>query len=1090
MKIAVYTSIIAVALGAFTSCSNAFPDNGFSDLLVLEALKGDSSSPGITVNASSSLFTSETGATASFEIVLNTLPTDDVTIPVSSGNSAEGTISSPFVGTSGDLTFTPDNWSVPQVVIISGVDDAVPDGNVSYTILIDASTSADANYDGIDPTDPSVVNIDDESASGTPGIQVIPFSGLVTTEGWGTAVFGLVLTAQPIADVTVGISSSNTGEGTVSSASLTFTSANWDIPQTITVTGVDDAAVDGNVGYSVITAPAVSTDPGYSGIDPADVTATNYDDETASIQVSAGSGLIVSEGGATHSFTLVLTSQPSGDVTIPVSVDNAAEATITSPFAGSSGNVIISSASWNTPVSVTVQGLDDAIADGNVAFNIVTGAATSSDANYAGLNPVDVTATNLDDDSAGVTLLAGSSELVSESGGSSSFTVVLNTQPTANVSLGVSISDGTEGSLIAPASGNLTFTSGNWNVAQTVTVQGVDDAIADGNQPFNVVLSSTSSGDAVYNGTFNPPDVSFINVDDDAAGITVNAGSGARTVTESGSSYSFQIVLNSEPTANVSIPISVSDTTEGFITAPFVGTSGNVTFTSGNWNIAQTVTVQGQDDIDVDGTVSFDTVIGISASGDPAYGGIFDPADINFNNIDDETPGITVDVGDGLVVSESGTMDSFSVVLNEKPLSSIIISTIASADTGEVTVSPSSLTFTTVNWGTPQTVTVTGADDAVTDGKQSVIIDLGTVTTGDGEGYPAGMDPGDVTVHNLDNEALGVVIINPSGTTTNEAGLSMTFQVVLASQPAATVNIPSITTSDNTEGIPSPTSLTFTTTDWNIPQTITVTGQPDDGDAVDIAYSILLNSVSSADPVWNGLNGGQIDLVNKNYTPGEGFYTYTASTTVAAYNSISGTGTDITAGFTSLDDGYNDPVALPFTFVYTGNNYNDVTVSSNGYACFDPDPTHCGSLGNTAFIDPTIGSNPLNVIAPWWDDNIIQNAAAVYSQTQGTAPNRVFVIEWFELESYDLSAQNNIYNFQIRFYETSNVIEFHYGSAVDNGDTGISASLGINDLGTGDCHYIDGLNGGTGTTCNGVAGSETYLFSDFPASGTVIRFTP
>ena len=72
------------------------------------------------------------------------------------------------------------------------------------------------------------------------GVTVTPTSGLTTTEAGGTATFTVVLTSQPTASVTMGLSSSNTAEGTVSPSSLTFTSANWNTAQTVTVTGVDD----------------------------------------------------------------------------------------------------------------------------------------------------------------------------------------------------------------------------------------------------------------------------------------------------------------------------------------------------------------------------------------------------------------------------------------------------------------------------------------------------------------------------------------------------------------------------------------------------------------------------------------------------------------------------------------------------------------------------------------------------------------------------------------------------------------------------------------------------------------------------------
>jgi hypothetical protein len=54
---------------------------------------------------------------------------------------------------------------------------------------------------------------------------------------------------------------------------------NGNAAQTVTLTGVDDAIADGNVVYTIVTAPATSSDPGYSGLNAADVTITNVDNE-------------------------------------------------------------------------------------------------------------------------------------------------------------------------------------------------------------------------------------------------------------------------------------------------------------------------------------------------------------------------------------------------------------------------------------------------------------------------------------------------------------------------------------------------------------------------------------------------------------------------------------------------------------------------------------------------------------------------------------------------------------------------------------------------------------------------------------------
>src|SRR5206468_3356604 len=185
-------------------------------------------------------------------------------------------------------------------------------------------TSTDPGYSGRDAADVSVTNTDNDTA----GITVIPTSGLTTTEGGGTATFTIVLTSQPTANVTVGLSSNDLTEGTVAPAAVTFTSGNWNTAQTVTVTGVDDFGVDGAVAYTIVTALATSTDPDYSGRDGADVGVTNTDDDTAGITVIPTSGLITTEGGGTATFTVVLTSQPTANVTIGLSSSDLTEGTV------------------------------------------------------------------------------------------------------------------------------------------------------------------------------------------------------------------------------------------------------------------------------------------------------------------------------------------------------------------------------------------------------------------------------------------------------------------------------------------------------------------------------------------------------------------------------------------------------------------------------------------------------------------------------------------------------------------------------------------------------------------------------------------
>ncbi len=99
------------------------------------------------------------------------------------------------------------------------------------------------------------------------------------TEVGASATFTVVLTSQPTGDVTVPLAASNPAEASVSPASLTFTAGNWNIAQTVTVTGVDDAVDDGDVGSSVGIGPTASSDTDYNGLSPAAVGVTTTDDD-------------------------------------------------------------------------------------------------------------------------------------------------------------------------------------------------------------------------------------------------------------------------------------------------------------------------------------------------------------------------------------------------------------------------------------------------------------------------------------------------------------------------------------------------------------------------------------------------------------------------------------------------------------------------------------------------------------------------------------------------------------------------------------------------------------------------------------------
>ena len=384
-------------IGGTGNCVGNTPGTCAYDIaaFMLEAwIQDDIATPQILVTAPANPTTDESGATATIMLELFTEPTADVNIGVSSSNTAEGTVDTNM------LTFTPANWDTPQSIVVTGVDDGNLDGPIQYTIVLDPAISADTDYSGMNPNDIIVTNLDNEVPPPPAGIIITPTSGLVTDETGLSTTFDIVLNSMPTDDVVIGLTSSDITEGTVSPSSLTFTSANYSLAQTVTVTGVDDLDVDGPIAYMIITSAATSLDPLYNMLDASDVSLTNNDNEVPpviGVVVNPTSGLVTTEAGAgTATFNIRLESNPIDNVTIPLTSSNTAEGTV------SPTSVTFTPANGTVNQTITVTGVDDAIDDDDVQYTIVTGDPTSAgDINYDALvaaDVADVTVTNVDDD--------------------------------------------------------------------------------------------------------------------------------------------------------------------------------------------------------------------------------------------------------------------------------------------------------------------------------------------------------------------------------------------------------------------------------------------------------------------------------------------------------------------------------------------------------------------------------------------------------------------------------------------------------------------------------------------------------------------
>lgn len=439
------------------------------------------------------------GDQASFAVRLATAPLFPVTILLASENPDLG------FPDPASLTFSLVDWFIDQTVTVTVSEDDIDNPDVSFRILISID-SIDPVYSILSAGDITVTRLDDDTA----GITVTPRDGLTTTEGGGTDSFEVVLNTEPISNVTIHLGVSDQSEGQVSPTSLTFDRFNWNIPQEVTVTGLDDFIADGDMPFLVITSPAVSDDPNdpYNGINAPDVSVVNEDDDQPGLNADPKDGLVTNEDGLKAVFDLFLDSQPTDSVTVYLESKDESEGVV------SPTQITISPEDWNKRWTVTLTGVDDPSADGNQNYEIEA-RTESADNNYDRL-VITVQATNSDNDTPGVTIDRRTGLVTSENGGTATFTVSLNTRPEADVRIRFTSSNPAEGVVDNPQT--LIFTPDNWSTPQTVRVVGVDDPESvepnDGHIGYSILPQPAESDDDDYDGLLLEP-IEVVNRDND-----------------------------------------------------------------------------------------------------------------------------------------------------------------------------------------------------------------------------------------------------------------------------------------------------------------------------------------------------------------------------------------------------------------------------------------------------------------------------------------------------------------------------------------------------------------------------------------------
>jgi hypothetical protein len=269
-------------------------------------------------------------------------------------------------------------------------------------------------------------------------------------------------------------------------------------------------------------------------------------------------------------------------------------------------------------------------------------------------------------------------------GATATFTVALRAQPAATTTVTVARTDG-DASITVGSGATLTFTTANWSTPQTVTLAAAQDGdTAKGTA--TITVSAAGLGSRT---------LCAIEADDDTFGIAL--GNNALSVRE-GTTATVAVSLSAQPLANTTVTIQPGS---GDADLSISGATTR-TYTPANWQIPQYFTIVAAQDPDtVNGTRNCNLYIsGTSIN-----------KTLLVSELDDDAVGLVMDTA-ALSVREGSTA-TCTVALSAQPAATTTVNVARTAGDADITVSSgSSLTFTTTNWSTPQTVTIAAAQDA------------------------------------------------------------------------------------------------------------------------------------------------------------------------------------------------------------------------------------------------------------------------------------------------------------------------------------------------------------------------------------------
>lgn len=734
-------------------------------------------------------------------------------------------------------------------VTVTAVDDDVDNADDRRAVSITHHVRSDVRsyqYRGAGDAAVAVTVHDDDTASVTVSPDALTVS---ETLGSSTATYTVVLDSQPSGAVTVTPASSDADAATARvirsgrlAPALTFTPADWNVAQTVTVTAQNDY-VDNADDKRVATITHGVAGGGYGAVEAPAVRVTVADDDGRGVTVWDGAPSALREGTAA-TYGVSLQSKPAANVIVaPVSGD---------PNVLTVSALTFTPDNWAHRQALTVTAVEDAV---DVPENPLVRVEHPPSANPVETVPV-VEVRVIDNDLRVLPSLAALRLDETGANRESSYLVTLSAAPAAGDEVTVQPVSGD--TTVAAVSGTLTFTAADWEQAQTVTVTAQADLVDNADDRRVTAITHRVGG-----GYADVADaaVQVTVTDDDEAGLTTSLEVDGTVFFQDtllmleGGRSAYTVRLDTEPTADVTVtPVSPN--------TAVATVSEALTFTPENWDAAQTVTVTAPDN-EVESPAPYHYVLRIAHRVGGGYP-VAAPPTVKVDVYDNEAPLLRSHTGLSMVERPGDT--PWGARFTVRPTrayhllpGTMLTVTAASSDPSVAVVSPAPLTFNRQNRDVPQEIFVRGVNDDLDnpgDRRTATI----TLTVG-GDYAGAGDLTVPVTVHDDDT---GKVVVTPltltvrewtegEPTTAGEAPIRDTYTVVLSSEPTGDVTVtPAGDDARATVSTARPDdTLVFTAADWNVAQTVTVAAVDDD----------VENQVGLRSVVRHAVSGGGYDAV-------------------------------------------------------------------------------------------------------------------------------------------------------------------------------------------------------------------------------------